>query len=476
MPSRFTTRRPTHSNLFTLIVLLAACAWLPYQLGCQQSTPTPTAAISAGDQGPSAAKLLENLTTKYQDLASYEDAGELHLKLEDRNGQQQESQPIPLSVAFERPNKIRVHSLQASIVADGQQLRASVESLENQVLVRPCPERLTDKSLFPDPMLADAARGQIDATLPQLVMLLEENPIQKLAGSGTPKKLEDAELHGDKCYRVAVEGPEGTGVFWIDANDGLMRKFEFPSDALRKKFDVAKCSIWAEFSGARAGKSIAPAAFQFAVPEGAKLLKRLFPPGPAPPSPLLGRSPEDFTFVGLDGAPVKREDLKDKVAVLDMWATWCGWCFKGFPNLEKVYQQFKDNDKVVILAVSRDEATITDATLRDAFNAAHVTVPIVRDAQQTSEKVLQVQVLPTMVVLGIDGTVQVFQMGYEPELAETLPKKIDELLGGANLAQQELDRYQEALKAYDAELDKELAHADSGEGPAEIARKSAAEQ
>jgi hypothetical protein len=130
----------------------------------------------------------------------------------------------------------------------------------------------------------------------------------------------------------------------------------------------------------------------------------------------------------------------------------------------------------VILAVSRDEATVTDGTLRDAFNAAHVTIPIVRDAQQTSEKVLQVQVLPTMVVLGIDGTVQVFHMGYDAELAETLPKKIDELLGGANLAQQELDRYQEALKAYDAELDKELADAGSGEAQPEIARKNAAEQ
>jgi thiol-disulfide isomerase/thioredoxin len=283
--------------------------------------------------------------------------------------------------------------------------------------------------------------------------------------------LEDAELHGDKCYRIAVDGQQGTSVFWIDANDGLLRKFEFPSDAFRKKFQVPKCSIWAEFAGARAGAPVVPAAFQFAVPEGAKLLKRLFPPPPSPPSPLLGRAPEDFAFVGLDGTPVKREAFKDKVAVLDMWATWCSWCFKGFPNLEKVYQQFKENDKVVILAVSRDEATVSDANLRDSFNAARVTVPIVRDSQQVSEKVLQVQVLPTMIVLGTDGTVQYFRMGYDAELAETLPKRIEELLAGKNLAQDELDHYQQELKEYDEGLNKELAEAaPAGQDGPEIAR------
>ena len=456
----------------SFLPVLGALMLMPAHSGCQQET-AGHAATAAPDVTLPADELLRQLAEKYQTIKTYEDAGELHLRIEERDGQKQESPPIPFSVAFERPNKIRIHSLQASIVADGEQLRASADSLENQVLVQPCPQRPNAETLFADPMLVAAARGQIDESMPQITLLLEDDPIQRLAGNGKPTRLEDAEVHGDNCHRVAVDGPQGTSVFWIDAKDGLLRKFEFPADAFQKKFQVAKCSIWADFNGARASTPIAPAAFQFAVPEGAKLLKRLFPP---PPSPLLGKSPEDFAFVDLNGAPVNRDSLKDKVAVLDMWATWCGWCFKGFPNLEKVYQQYKDNDKVVILAVSRDEPTVSDANLREAFHSAQVTIPIVRDSQQLTEKVLQVQVLPTMVVFGADGTVQQFHIGYDAELAETLPGKIDQLLAGENLAQKELEKYQQEQKEYDERLSKELVDgtASAGRAPSEIAPKHSA--
>ena len=71
-----------------------------------------------------------------------------------------------------------------------------------------------------------------------------------------------------------------------------------------------------------------------------------------------------------------------KVVVLDMWATWCGWCFEGFPNLQKVYDQFKDNDKVVILAVNTDDITVSDERSREAFAKAELTIPIVRDGNK----------------------------------------------------------------------------------------------
>lgn len=469
MAIRAIHRRSRSGLVFTLPALLLS------NFGCQRDAASPVAAIRGADP-QSAASLLEQMVEKYQKLSSYEDAGELHLMLEDPDGQKQESPPIPFSVALERPNKIRVHSLQASIVTDGKQLRATAETLENQVLLQPCPERPTAATLLADPMLAAAAQGQIDAVMPQIVLLLEKNPIQALGGGGEPRNLEDGEIHGEKCHRVAIDGLQGTSVFWIGSKDGLLRKFEFPSDGYKKKFQAAKCSIWAEFSGARAGTSIAPEAFKFAVPEGAKLLKRLFPRPPDSPSPLLARSPEDFTFVDLNGKPVSRDSLKGKVAVLDLWATWCEWCFKGFPNLEKVYQQYGDNDKVVILAVSRDESAVSDANLREAFQKAQVTVPIVRDSQQLSEKALQVQVLPTLLILGADGTVQYFRIGYEADMAETLPRRIDRLLAGENLAQQELEAYQQEQKQYDERLNAALADdaASGANDPSGIVRKNGA--
>jgi hypothetical protein len=123
----------------------------------------------------------------------------------------------------------------------------------------------------------------------------------------------------------------------------------------------------------------------------------------------------------------------------------------------------------VILAVNTDEPAMSDEKVEAAFAQAHMTIPIVRDAARLAEKVFvapgESLALPTMVVLGPDGTVQEYHLGYDAQLAETLPKKIDQLLAGGNLAQAELDHHAEEQ----AEYDKQLAEVtvDAGATPAD---------
>jgi thiol-disulfide isomerase/thioredoxin len=124
-----------------------------------------------------------------------------------------------------------------------------------------------------------------------------------------------------------------------------------------------------------------------------------------------------------------------------MWATWCGWCFEGLPLLEKVYQRFQGNENVVILAVNKDDLAVTNADVEQAFKQRGLSIPIVRDQQQIAERVFRLEGLPTMVVLGRDGTVQDYHVGYDAQVAETLPAKIEKLLGGYNIAQAQLDAY-----------------------------------
>lgn len=60
----------------------------------------------------------------------------------------------------------------------------------------------------------------------------------------------------------------------------------------------------------------------------------------------------DFALKNLEGKVVKLSDLRGKVVVLDFWATWCGPCKASFPYLQQVYNKYKDNPKVVILALN----------------------------------------------------------------------------------------------------------------------------
>jgi cytochrome c biogenesis protein CcmG, thiol:disulfide interchange protein DsbE len=72
--------------------------------------------------------------------------------------------------------------------------------------------------------------------------------------------------------------------------------------------------------------------------------------------PTSGPAP-DFTltlfqgYAGNAGSdPVKLSDLKDKVVVLNFWASWCVPCAQEAADLQAVYEKYKDQD-VVFLGV-----------------------------------------------------------------------------------------------------------------------------
>jgi thiol-disulfide isomerase/thioredoxin len=63
----------------------------------------------------------------------------------------------------------------------------------------------------------------------------------------------------------------------------------------------------------------------------------------------------DFRLRSLDGKSFKLSDLKGKVVVLDFWATWCAGCLMSLADLQVVYDKYKSNERVVILAINTKE-------------------------------------------------------------------------------------------------------------------------
>ena len=65
----------------------------------------------------------------------------------------------------------------------------------------------------------------------------------------------------------------------------------------------------------------------------------------------------DFTVPALDGKQVKLADVvaKNKITMVDFWASWCGPCRMEMPNVVEVYKQFH-NKGLEIVGVSLDES------------------------------------------------------------------------------------------------------------------------
>lgn len=67
------------------------------------------------------------------------------------------------------------------------------------------------------------------------------------------------------------------------------------------------------------------------------------------------RQKEDFTLMDLQGKSWHLQDLRGKVVLVNFWATWCPPCRKEMPDLQALYDKFKDQG-LVVLAISDEEA------------------------------------------------------------------------------------------------------------------------
>jgi len=110
------------------------------------------------------------------------------------------------------------------------------------------------------------------------------------------------------------------------------------------------------------------------------------------------REQSDFTLSDIGGMTWTLKKQRGKVVVLNFWATWCPPCRKEMPDLEALYQQFKDQG-LVILAIS-DE----DADKVTPFIAEHkVTYPILLDPGRKVNELFQIEGIPKTFVYDRNG-------------------------------------------------------------------------
>ncbi len=61
----------------------------------------------------------------------------------------------------------------------------------------------------------------------------------------------------------------------------------------------------------------------------------------------------DWQLEDSEGNIFNYESTKDKVVLINFWATWCPPCIAEMPNLDKLYKDY--NDKIVFLFVSDED-------------------------------------------------------------------------------------------------------------------------
>lgn len=118
----------------------------------------------------------------------------------------------------------------------------------------------------------------------------------------------------------------------------------------------------------------------------------------------------DFELKNLNGESEKLSDYKGKVVFLNFWATWCGPCQSEMPAMEKVYNELKDKD-FVILAVDLSE---DKDTVRAFIEERNLTFPVLLDKDGQVGAMYDARSIPATYVISRDGNILGRAVGVRP--------------------------------------------------------------
>ncbi|MFV1884821.1 MAG: TlpA family protein disulfide reductase [Balneola sp.] len=63
----------------------------------------------------------------------------------------------------------------------------------------------------------------------------------------------------------------------------------------------------------------------------------------------------NMPLITLDGDRTSLSEFEGKTIFLNFWATWCPPCIAEMPNIQKLYEQLENEEKIVFVMLSLDE-------------------------------------------------------------------------------------------------------------------------
>jgi len=145
---------------------------------------------------------------------------------------------------------------------------------------------------------------------------------------------------------------------------------------------------------------------------------------------LIGKTAPYFTLPDLDGNKVSLSDYKDKVVILDFWATWCPPCIKEIPHFIDLYNEYKNHGLIIVgISVDRQGAGIVKA-----FNKKYkINYPILMADNQVSRDYGNITGIPTTFIIDQAGKIRRMYVGYRDKTV--FETDIKELIPGAGSEQ-----------------------------------------
>jgi thiol-disulfide isomerase/thioredoxin len=125
----------------------------------------------------------------------------------------------------------------------------------------------------------------------------------------------------------------------------------------------------------------------------------------------IGSAMPSFQAKDLNGNTFASTDLKNKVTIINFWATWCPPCRKEMPGFESLSQRYKNQGLEVIGFKSSMMTDTEDPT--QFLKEAGVHYRIIASSEDIEKKFGGLQGLPTTLIYDRKGILKSKVIGFE---------------------------------------------------------------
>jgi len=117
----------------------------------------------------------------------------------------------------------------------------------------------------------------------------------------------------------------------------------------------------------------------------------------------VGSRAPDFPAMDLTAQrPATLADLRGKVVLLNVWATWCAPCRVEMPSMERLHRAFADSDfQIIAVSIDKDGPDVVNDFVRELG----LTFTIWHDASGEVQRLYQTTGVPESFVIDRDGVI-----------------------------------------------------------------------